>query len=63
MILTLEDFRVSVLNTMKKTVILFSNILRLMTELFKSKVFLIILLLVNIITIDFEEGSGKAQLV
>ena len=51
------------LNTMKKTVILFSNILRLMTELFKSKVFLIILLLVNIITIDFEEGSGKAQLV
>lgn len=33
-----------------------------MNELFKSKVFFIILLPVNIITTEFDEGPGKAQL-
>lgn len=48
--------------TKSLSVSFFSSSLKFMTELFKSKVFHIILLVVNIITIKFEEEPRKAEL-
>lgn len=61
-IFTPEDLSVYVPDIMKSlSVSLFSSIFRFMTELFKNKVFPIILLPVNIITIEFGEGPGKVN--